>query len=115
MVIWSVFAYLYGLFVRLLMNTEITQFETFCPVPLVEVHQHRLLKFGFPVVHRDRVVVSVQPVDESLYRGFVDVPDIRCRLPGLATRDNGMWIDKTEGINYDFPFNGLDRVNHDGD
>lgn len=51
---------------------------------------------------------------QRLYRRFVDVPDIGRRLTWFPPRDDGVGVDETEGIYYDFPFYGLNWVNNDG-
>lgn len=52
--------------VRLLVNFEIFQLQTLCPIPFVQIHKHGLFKFRFTVIHSNRVVMSVETVDEGL-------------------------------------------------
>ena len=55
--------------------------------------------------------MSIQSVDESLYRGFVNMANVRGRLSGLTPRNNSMRVDKAECINDYFPLHRLDRIN----
>ena len=59
--------------------------------------------------------MSVEAVNESLYGGFVDMSDVRCRLAGLLTSDDSLGLDKAECVDDDFSFHGLDWVNNDSD
>lgn len=51
-------------------------------------------------------------MDECLYRGFIDVADVRSRLSGLATGNNGVGVDETESVDNNFSFDRLDGVNY---
>lgn len=108
-------AYLDCLLVRLLVALEVAQGEPLGPVPLVEVHEHRLLELRLAVVDRDRVVVPVEPVDERLDGGLVDVPDVRRRLPRLKALQDHRGVDEPERVDHDFALDGLDGVDDDGD
>lgn len=68
----------------------------------MKIHQHVLLQTGFPVIDADAVVMSVEAVDESLYRGFVEMSEIRGRLPRLMTHHQNLRIDEAECIDDDF-------------
>ena len=46
---------------------------------------------SFSVVDRNRIVVPVE----------------------VVSHNNALWVDKSEGIDNDFAFDRLDRVNHD--
>ena len=59
--------------------------------------------------------MSVETVDERLDGGFVQVTQIGCALPRFLAQHERLWIDKSEGINHNLAFHGLDRVNDDGD
>ena len=52
------------------------------PALLVEVHQHLLLEFALPVADGNRVIVTVEAVDECLYRRLVEVSNHGRRLRG---------------------------------
>ena len=54
--------------------------------------------------------MSIQSMDERLYRWFVDMANVRRRLSGFTSRDNGMRINEAEGINDHFPLHRLDRI-----
>lgn len=97
------------------MHFEIAKFESLCPVPLVQVHQHSLLELGLAVVNSDGVVVAIKAVNECLYRRLIDMTDVRCRLAGLASRDDGLGVDQAESVDHDFTLHRLDGVNDDGD
>lgn len=90
---------------------EISQFEAFCPVSLVQVHQHRLLKVRLAIINGNRVVVPIKSVNECLYRGFIDVTNVRGRLPGFATGNDGVRVDETKSIDNDFSFDRLYGIN----
>ena len=59
--------YLDRLLVVFLVNLEVAQLETFCPVAFMQIHKHRLLELRLAVIDRDGVVVPVQTMDKSLY------------------------------------------------
>ena len=107
-------AYLYRFLVRLFMVVEIAQGETLCPVPLVKVHEHRLLELRLPVVHGDRVVVPVKSVNECLDRGLVDVPNVRRRLARLEPLEDHGGVDQPESVDHDLALHGLNGVDYDG-
>lgn len=59
--------------------------------------------------------MTVETVDESLYRWFVNVTNVGCSLARFATSNNSLRVDKAEGVDDDFSFDGLDGVNDDCD
>lgn len=59
--------------------------------------------------------MPVETVDESLYRRFVNVTNVGCSLARFATSNDCLWVDKTEGVDDDFSFNGLNGVDDDCD
>lgn len=81
----------------------------------MQVHQHRLFKVRLAVIHHDRIIVPIQPMDEGLDARFVDLSDIRRRLPGLLASKDGLWTDETESVNHNFTLHGLNGVDHYGD
>lgn len=97
-------------FIVLLVALEVLQLQALCPIPLVQVHKHGLLQLRLPVIHRYRVVMPIEAMDERLNGRFVDMPDVRRRLAGFLTGEKHVWIDKTEGIDDDFALDGLDWV-----
>lgn len=107
--------YLDRLLVFRFMIAEIPQLQAACPVLLVEIHKHRLFDFTFPVVNRDRVVMPIQTVYQGLNAGLLDVSDIGGSLPWLNPHDDCSGRNSPESIYYDFPFDRLNRINHDGD
>lgn len=52
---------------------------------------------------------------EGLYGGFVQVTDVRGGLPRLVAKHQGLRINKSECVNDNFAFNGLDGIYNDGD
>jgi hypothetical protein len=98
--------------VTFFVHVEVTQFKSLRPIPFMQVHEHRLLQLGLTVVHRDRVVVSVETVYKGLNRRLVYVPNIRRRLPRLSTRNDSVRIDQPEGVNNNLAFYRLDRINN---
>lgn len=83
---------------------KVRHFQRLRPHVLMEVHQHVFLESSFPVVDADAVVVAVQPVDESLYGGFVEMTDVRCSLSWFVAHHQGLRIDQTESINDNLSF-----------
>ena len=75
----------------------------------MQVHKHSLFKFSLAVCNCDGIVVSIQSVNKGLNAGLVNVTDIRGGLSRLLSQNNGVRVDETEGINYNFPLDGLDR------
>jgi hypothetical protein len=92
---------------------EVSQLQPFCPIPFMQIHEHRLLQLCLPIVYRDRVIMPVQPMDESLYRRFVDMAYVGRCLTGFTTRKHRVGVDEPERINDDFAFDGLNGVYND--
>ena len=69
---------------RFVTASRTCRLQTMRPALLVEVHQHLLLEFALPVADGNRVVVTVEAVDECLYRWLVEVSD-----HGRGLRDRG--------------------------
>lgn len=86
------------------MNVEVAQFQTLRPVSFVQVHEHRLLEFRFPVVDGDGIIMPVQAVNEGLDGRFVDVADVGSRLARLTARHNCVRIDQAESVDDDLSF-----------
>jgi hypothetical protein len=59
------------------------------------------------------VILPVQIVHQSLYARLVEVSDVTRRLSGFLARHDGGWGNGTEGVDNDFPSNGLNRVDDD--
>ena len=57
-------AHLYRSFISFLVQFEISQFQTFCPVAFVKVHQHGLLELRLPVVDSDGIIMTIETMDE---------------------------------------------------
>lgn len=81
----------------------------------MEVHQHVLLERGLAVVDADRVVVSVQAVNQRLDRGLIQVTQVRCALAGLLAEHQRLRVNQPECIDHDFALDGLDGIDDDGD
>ena len=103
-------AHLDRLLIALLMHVEVPQLEALCPVPLMQIHQHRLFQLRFSPCYRDRVIMPIQAMYECLYRRLVDMPDIRRCLPWLTATHDGLRVNKTERIDHHLPFHGLNGV-----
>ena len=59
--------------------------------------------------------MPVQAVDERLDGWFVQMPEIRGRLPRLLAQHECLRVDEAEGVDDDFALDGLDGVDDDGD
>ncbi len=81
---------------------------------LVKVHEHVLLQGGLSIIDANRVVVSVEAVDEGLYRRLVEMTQVGRALPRLLTKHQRLWVDEPEGIDDDLALHGLDRIHDDG-
>ena len=103
------------LFVALPLAAEVVHLQRLGPDLLVQVHQHVLFQPGFPVVDANAVVMPVEAVDQRLDGGFVQVSEVRRRLPRLVAHHQGLWVDEPEGVDDHFAFDGLDGVHDDGD
>mmetsp|Transcript_3142 Transcript_3142/g.7971 ORF Transcript_3142/g.7971 Transcript_3142/m.7971 type:complete len:340 (-) Transcript_3142:11-1030(-) len=101
-----------GLHVLLVVLLEVSSLETVRPVLLVKVHKHLLLELALAVRNRDGIVVPVQPVDQSLYGGLVEVPDDRCGLPGLLPQHDHLRVDAAKSVDHHLPLHALDRIHH---
>lgn len=80
----------------------------------MEVHQHVLLQVSLSVVDGNRVVMSVQAMDEGLNGRFVKMSQIRSCLTRLLSKHQRLRVDEPEGVNDDFTLNGLDGIDDDG-
>ena len=77
----------------------------------MQIHEHVLLELCLPVVHRNRVIVPVEAVNESLDGRFVDMTDIGCSLAGLLAGNYRLWLNEAEGVDNDLALYRLDGVN----
>lgn len=102
------------LFVVITMKTPISEPQSLCPIPLVEITKHALFQFRLLVVDGDRVVMTIETVDERVNCGLVEVSDVRCRLSRLSSCHCSGRLDQAESINDDFALDGLDGVDDDG-
>lgn len=93
--------YLHSLLVVLCMLMEIRESQSRSPVLFVEIEQHLLLKFVLSIINCDRVVVSVQAMDQCLDAWLVQVTDIGGCLARFVAHCCGLGIDQTESINDD--------------
>jgi hypothetical protein len=64
------------------------------------------------MAHLDRVVMSVEPMNQRLDRRLVYVPDIGRRLPWFSTRDNSVGINESKRIYYHLSLYGLNGVDN---
>mmetsp|Transcript_51009 Transcript_51009/g.119886 ORF Transcript_51009/g.119886 Transcript_51009/m.119886 type:complete len:328 (+) Transcript_51009:455-1438(+) len=92
----------------------VVELEPGGPRLLVQVHEHLLLQLVLAVGNSDRVVVAVEPVDQRLNRGLVQVADVRGRLARLLPKHDKLRVDRSERVDHDLPLHRLDRVNHHG-
>ena len=81
---------------------------------LVQIHQHVLLERRLAVVYADRVVVSVEAMDEGLDRRLVEVTKIAGALTRLLAHHKKLRVDEPEGVDDDLALDGLDGVYDDG-
>ena len=102
------------LLVSVPVHLKVFQFEPLRPVPLMQIHKHSLLELSLAVCDCDGVVMSIKAVNKGLDTGLVNVANVRGGLSRLLPQDNGVRVDETEGINDNFPFDGLDRVDDYG-
>lgn len=75
---------------------------------------HLLLELVLAVVDYDGVVVAVEPVDERLDGGLVQVANVGGCLPGLLVQEHQLRVDSPEGINHHLALHRLDGVDHHG-
>ena len=54
-------------------------------------------------------------MNQSLDAGFVQVAQVGSCLSGFLAHQEGLWGNKAEGVDNDFTFNGLDRIDHNSD
>lgn len=59
--------------------------------------------------------MSIETVDESLNRGFIEMSQVRCALAWLLAQHERLWVDKPESIDHNLAFNGLNRVDDNSD
>ena len=95
------------------MKFKVPQLEAFRPVPLMQIHKHRLFQLSLSVVYDDRVVLPVEAMNESLDGWFGNVSDIRRRLPRFNP-SHGTWGHEAERVDDHLTLHRLDRIYHDG-
>ena len=93
---------------------EVIHLKSFRPHMLVEVHQHVFLKPRLPIVDADTVVMPIQTVNQRLDRRVVQVSKIGRALTRLLTHHEGLRVDQSERIDHDLAFDGLYRIDDDG-
>lgn len=59
--------------------------------------------------------MSVEAVNEGLYRRFVQMTRVRRALSGLLTQHEGLWVDESESIDDDLSLHGLYGIDDHGD
>jgi len=106
--------YLDSGFVGRLVNVEISEFEGLGPVLLMQVHKHRLLDFRLPVVDSDRVIMTVQTMDQCLNGGFLDMTNIRGGLSRFDAHYNGRSGNSPEGVDDHLALDRLYGIDNDG-
>lgn len=93
---------------------EVVHLQSLSPHMLVQVHQHVFLQPCLSVINCNAVVVTVQTVNQSLDRGFVQVAQVGCRLTRFLAHDDSLRLDETEGVNDNLALHGLDRIDDNG-
>lgn len=58
--------------------------------------------------------MAIEAVDQGLDAGFVEVANVGGGLAGFLAEHEGLRVDEAEGVDDDFAFDGLDRVDDDG-
>ncbi len=91
------------------------QLEALGPDFFVEVHEHILLEPGFSVLDSDAVVMPVQPVYQGLDAGFVEMAQVGGGLSRFLAHHEGLGGDEAECVDYHFPLDGLDGIDHYSD
>jgi hypothetical protein len=81
----------------------------------MQVHEHILLERGFAVPDADGIVMTIEAVDEGLDGRFVEVAEVRSRLPRFLAHHERLRVYEAESVDDDFAFDGLDGVDDDGD
>lgn len=69
-----------------------------------------MFELRLAIIDGDRVVVSVEAVNETLYAGLVDVPDVGGCLSGFLAEDDAVWVDEPESVDDYFALDGLNGV-----
>lgn len=59
--------------------------------------------------------MSVEAVDERLYRRLVKMTQVGRALSGLLTKHQSLWVDESESIDNNLALDGLYGVDDDGD
>lgn len=91
---------------------EILKGQARGPGFFVEVQQHLLLQLILAVADGNRVIVAVEPVNQGLDGGLLEVPNVGGGLPGLLSHHEELWVDEAEGVNHDLSLHRLDGINH---
>ena len=100
-------------FILLLVDIEVAQFQTLCPIPFVQIHEHRLLELRFAIVHCNGVIVTIQPVNQGLNGRLVDVTNVRGCLSRLTAGDDSCLADKSECVDHNLSLHRLNWINDD--
>mmetsp|Transcript_19836 Transcript_19836/g.54762 ORF Transcript_19836/g.54762 Transcript_19836/m.54762 type:complete len:352 (+) Transcript_19836:2-1057(+) len=100
-----------GLVFRLVL-VEVRKLQAIRPLLPAQVQKHLLLQIVLTVIDRDGIVVAVEAVNERRYRGFVQMADVRRRLPGFLAEHEHLVVDEPETVNHDLALHRLDRIHH---
>lgn len=92
----------------------VSQGQAIHPGLLVEIEEHLLFQFVFPIVDADGVVVSVEAVDEGLHGGLLQVAKVGGGLAGLLAQHHHVGVDEAEGVDHHLALHRLDGVHHHG-
>jgi hypothetical protein len=110
---WKINTDLDGLLILCLVIAEVPKLQRICPVLFVKVHEHGLFKLRLPVIHSNRIVVSIQTVNQCLNAGLLDVANVGRRLSRLNAHHDCCRRNSSECVYHDLSFDGLDWVHHD--
>lgn len=106
-------AHLDSLLIVITVKTPISEPQSLCPIPLVEITKHALFQLGLLVVDGDGVIMAVETMDQGVNGRFVEVSNIGRRLSGLSSCHCSGRLNQAEGINDDFALDGLDGIDDD--
>ena len=59
--------------------------------------------------------MPIEPMYKCLDTRFGEMTNVACCLPGFLSCNEGLSVDGSESVDYDFSTNGLDRVYDDCD
>mmetsp|Transcript_24751 Transcript_24751/g.57698 ORF Transcript_24751/g.57698 Transcript_24751/m.57698 type:complete len:266 (-) Transcript_24751:471-1268(-) len=107
--------FLHQFFGGLLMGFKAIDCEARSPIAFMQVHQHLFFQFVLTIINDNRIIMSVEAMNQSLNRRFLQMTNIGRGLSWLLSQHHQLGIDQAKAINHHLAFDGLDGIHHESD